>query len=261
MRIFIDGQQLPLLVKVSRDLLATIKSLSRSLGWGIFYDPLKEIVYINSKSTAAPLPPENRPALTSADVPESARLLGKKICIDPGHGGSDSGAIGPGGTLEKDHALAIALALRDKLENNGATIIMTRETDRNVAYPDAAAAEELGVRVDLANDNAADLLISIHNDTFANRAASGSTTYHYGDHDSARLATCIQKKLCSQLGTSNRGSRYGSFYLIRYAAMPAVLVETGFISNPEEEILLSSADGRNAAAQGIFEGIVQYFKV
>jgi N-acetylmuramoyl-L-alanine amidase len=261
MRIFIDGQQLPLLVKVSRDLLTTLKAMSRSQSWGIFYDPAKEIVYINSKSSTLPLPPAERPSGTNPEDPESVRLLNKSVCIDPGHGGSDPGACGPTGTLEKDNNLAIALLLREKLENNGAKVIMTRDSDRDVAYPDAAASEELGARIDIANDNQVDLFISIHNDTFTNPSTSGTTTYHYGDVESMRLAGCLQKKLVEHLGTKDRNSRFASFYVIRYTEMAAALIEAGFISNPEEELLMASADGRMNIAQALFEGIVQYFKV
>lgn len=261
MRIFIDGQQLPILVRVSHDLLTTLKTLSRSLSWGIFYDPTKEVVYINSKSSAIPVLPIERPADTSSDDPESVRLLNKRICIDAGHGGSDPGATGPTGTLEKDNNLAIALLLKEKLENNGAKVIMTRDSDRNVAYADASANEELGARVDIANDNQVDLFISIHNDAFTNANATGTTTYHYGDIESVRLANCLQKKLIEHLGTKNRGCRYASFYVIRYTEMTAALIEAGFISNPEEEVLMASADGRMNAAQALFEGIMQYFRV
>lgn len=261
MRIFMDGQQLPILVKVSRDLLTTLKTISRSLSWGIFYDPAKEVVYINSKSSVLPIPPADRPAGINPEDPESVRLLNRSICIDPGHGGSDPGAVGPTGTLEKDNTLAIALLLREKLENNGAKVIMTRDSDRDVAYADASPSEELGARVDIANDNQVDLFISIHNDAFTNASASGTTTYHYGDVESSRLAGCLQKKLVEHLGTKDRNSRFASFYVIRYTEMAAALVEAGFISNPEEEVLMASADGRLQTAQALFEGIVQYFKV
>ncbi|MDU2065992.1 MAG: N-acetylmuramoyl-L-alanine amidase [Sporomusaceae bacterium] len=261
MRLFVDGQQLPLMVKVSRDLLTTIKALSRQLGWGVFYDPLKEVIYINSKSQAIPAPTAERPATLATEVPESIRLLGKKICLDPGHGGKDPGAVGPTGTFEKNNTLAIALALRDKLENNGAQVLLTRDGDHFATVTAETTVEELRSRVSIANDNQADLFLSIHNDAFTSKEASGTTTYYYSKGDSSRLAQCLQKKLVDRLGTKDRNARFGSFYVIRYASMPAALVEVGFISNPEEEVLLASADGRVSAAEALFEGIMQYFKV
>ncbi|SDF37279.1 N-acetylmuramoyl-L-alanine amidase family protein [Sporolituus thermophilus] len=260
MQIIIDGHKVPVNPRVSKDLLITLKSIARSLHWGILYDTNREIVYINTKSTSVPAPPHERPAPSPAET-ESNRLAGKTICIDPGHGGSDPGAIGPTGTMEKDNTLAIALLLCDKLEKNGATVIMTRETDRDVSTPDASVEVELGARVDIANGADADIFISIHNDSFTNPTAAGTTTFHYGHPESIRLANCIQKSLVEGLGTRDRGVRFASFFVIRYTKMPAVLVEVAFITNPEEEVVLASIDGRCKAAESIFQGIVKYFKV
>lgn len=260
MRIIIDGQKVPVTPRVTRDLLGTVKSIAKMMNWGIHYDTVREIVYINSKSNSTPIPPPERPA-PSKDEVESARLSGKVICLDPGHGGSDPGAVGLSGTVEKDNTLAVALLLRDKLEKNGAKVVMTRDSDRDVAFANASADEELGTRVDIANDANADVFISIHNDSFTSPTAAGTTTFHYGDAESIKLATFVQKALVDGLGTKDRGARYASFYVIRYTNMPAILVETAFISNPEEEVLLSSCDGRTNAADSIFQGIVKYFKV
>lgn len=259
MRIIIDGQKIPINARTSKDILLTLKSMGRMLNWGMFYDATKEIVYINTKSSSPPVPPPDRQL--PGDTIESARLVGKTICIDPGHGGSDSGAVGGTGTKERDNTLAIALLLRDRLEKNGACIVMTRDSDKDVAFPGASADEELGARVDAANEAGADIFLSIHNDSFTSSSASGTTTYHYGDAESVRLAGLIQKCLVEELGTKDRGARFASFYVIRYTDMPAVLVEVAFISNPEEEVLLASVDGRFKAAESIFQGIVKYFKV
>ena len=88
----------------------------------------------------------------------------------------------------------------------------------------------------------------------------GTTCFHYGDVDSMKLAAFVQKNLVAELGTKDRSSRYASFYVIRYPKMPAILVEVAFISNPEEEVLLSSTDGRTKIAESIFQGIANYFK-
>lgn len=259
MRIIIDGQRMPVQARASKDILLTLKTMARMLNWGIFYDAAKEVVYINSKSSTVPTPAPDRQI--AAEPIESTRLTGKTICLDPGHGGSDPGAIGPAGTKEKDNNLAIGLLLRDKLEKNGANVVMTRDTDKDVSYPDSSAEEELGARVDTANESGADIFISIHNDSFTNNSAAGTTTYHYGDSESAKLSGYVQKCLVDELGTRDRGARFASFYVIRYTDMPAVLVETAFISNPEEEVLLASIDGRCKTADSIFQGIVKYFKV
>ena len=257
MRIVIDGQKVPVNVKVSRDLLMTLKAMSQTLHWRINYDTANELVYIYSKNYVAPTSLD-RP-VPKIDEPESNRLLGKIICLDPGHGGDDTGAIGPSGTLEKDNNLAISLLLRDILENNGATVILTRDTDRNVSAF-SSASEELKARVEIAADANADVFISIHNDSFTSNATMGTTTFHYGDADSAKLAAFIQKNLVAELGTKDRSSRFASFYVIRYTKMTSILVEVAFISNPEEEVLLSSTDGRTKIAESIFQGIANFFK-
>jgi len=260
MKIIIDGQKLPLDVRVTRDILALLKGISRMLNWGVLYDTARETVYINSKNSATPTIQSERLA-PSDDGIESTRLSGKKICIDPGHGGSDPGAIGPTGTQEKENTLAISLLLRDKLEKNGARVTITRETDKDVSFPDSSSGEELGARVAIANESGADIFVSIHNDAFTNPEAVGTTTFHYGDSDSIRLAECIQSSLSQGLGTHDRGARFASFYVIRHTKMPAILVEVAFISNPEEEILLSSVNGRFNASENIYQGIVKYFRV
>ncbi|MCX7780629.1 MAG: N-acetylmuramoyl-L-alanine amidase, partial [Negativicutes bacterium] len=199
MQIFIDGQKLPVNVRVSRDLLVVLKSMANLLDWGILYDTNKGLIYINTHSKDVPNPFAERPSPTG-EAAESTRLLGKTICIDAGHGGSDPGASGPTGTSEKDNTLSIALLLRDKLERNGAKVIMTRETDQDVAYPHASAGEELGARVEIANSSRADIFISIHNDSFTSPSASGTTCFHYGDAESIELAGCLQKNLVEKLG-------------------------------------------------------------
>jgi N-acetylmuramoyl-L-alanine amidase len=259
MRIIIDGQKVPVNIRVNRDVLTTLKAIAQTMHWRIVYDTPKELVYIYSKSYIE-TPPAERP-IPEITEPESNRLLGKIICVDPGHGGNDPGAVGPSGTREKDNTLSMALLLRDKLESNGATVILTRDTDKEVAAPEAAPAEELAARVAIANDAHADIFVSIHNDSFTSHTAIGTTSFHYGDPESVKLAGLIQSGLIAELGTKDRGVRFASFYTLRYAAMPSVLTEVAFISNPEEEVLLASLNGRIKAAESIFQGIVKYFKV
>lgn len=260
MRIMIDGRYLPGSARVNRDLLITLRNMAQVLKWGIRYDAQKELVLINSKdSSMPPLPTEYLGDERNED--ENARLAGKVVCIDPGHGGSDPGALGPTGTMEKDNTLAIALLLKEKLEKNGATVVMTRDSDTNVAFAEATANEELSARVEVANQAEANLFVSIHNDAFTSNTAAGTTTFHYGSKDSVKLANLVQRSLADKLGTKNRGARFASFYVLRYTNMPSILIETAFISNPVEEMLLSSVDGRDNAAESICDGILKYFKV
>ena len=138
-------------------------------------------------------------------------LEGKTIVIDPGHGGNDSGAIGPSGVMEKTVTLRVALELRKMLEDEGATVVMTREVDVEVAPKGRHATdiEELKSRCDVANETEADIFISIHADSFTNPAARGTTCYYFGQgsEDSFKLADCIRKALCAEIQTPSRGTK------------------------------------------------------
>ena len=191
-------------------------------------------------------------------------LKGKKIVIDPGHGGNDAGAIGPTGVMEKNVTLKVALELRKLLEAEGAQVIMTRETDVTVSSKGAKASdiEELGARCDVANRNGADIFISIHADSFTRPEARGTTGYYYSKSTTGngqRLADCIRRNLVEQLGTPSRGTQPCNFYVVKNTDMPATLIELGFISNKDEEKLLDSKEGVQKASQGILDGIEDYF--
>ena len=198
------------------------------------------------------------------DLGEITALSGKKIVIDPGHGGNDAGAIGPTGVMEKTVTLNVARELRKLLEAEGAQVIMTREGDTTVSAKGAKASdiEELGARCEVANRVGADIFISIHADSFTRPEARGTTGYYYSKSTSGRgqkLADCIRRNLVEQLGTPSRGTQPCNFYVVKHTDMPATLIELGFISNKEEEQLLNSKEGVQKAAQGILDGIEDYF--
>ncbi len=190
-------------------------------------------------------------------------LKGRSITIDPGHGGCDSGAIGPSGVMEKDLALRISLELRKLLEEEGATVYMTRTKDIEVSpkREKATDIEELQARCDIANRKKSDIFISIHMDSFTSPTAHGTTGYYYidGSKKSYRLADKVRAALIDQIGTESRGTQTCRFYVVRHTDMPATLVEVAFISNPKEEKLISSKEGIKKAAQGIADGIADYF--
>jgi N-acetylmuramoyl-L-alanine amidase len=200
---------------------------------------------------------------TDAQIDALTGLKGKIIAIDPGHGGNDSGAIGPTGLMEKDVTLNIALKLQKLLQSEGATVYMTRTTDTEVSPKgaDASDVEELQARCDVGNNHKADIFVSIHMDSYVNGSAQGTTGYYYaqGSENSRRLADKIRQDVIAQIGTQSRGTQSCHFYVCKHTDMPATLVEVAFISNPEEEKLLRSEAGTTKAAQGIADGINDYF--
>jgi N-acetylmuramoyl-L-alanine amidase len=190
-------------------------------------------------------------------------LKGRVIVIDPGHGGSDSGAIGPTGVMEKSITLRVGNELRRLLTQEGAAVYMTRSTDKEVSPKRSKATdiEELQARCDVANQKNADIFVSIHMDSFTSSAAHGTTGYYYslGDKRSRQLADKIRVALIDQLGTQSRGTQSCNFYVVKHTDMPATLVEVAFISNESEEKLMDSEEGIRKAAQGIADGIADYF--
>lgn len=213
---------------------------------------------------------KNQPEdILASEAPQAIRTIkffdtpgleGKTIAVDPGHGGSDSGAIGANGTTEKEIALSIGLELKKMLEASGAKVIMTRTADVDVARPNASAKEELQARVDIANRAKADVFVSIHMDAFVNQQAKGTSTYIYQKtNGDARIGKFVREGLLEQLGTNDRNTRDCNFYVVKYTAMPATLAEVAFISNPEEERLLKSSAGAKKAAMGIYRGLDRYF--
>ena len=179
-----------------------------------------------------------------------------KVCIDPGHGGSQPGAVGYSGTLEKDITLSVSLKLRDILKTKGLTVIMTRETDKDVRTKQSQ--NELKERCEVANKANADYFVSIHCNAAEDKKAHGTETW-YSDKDakSKVLANSIQSELIKQIGRANRGVKVGNYYVTNFTKMPAVLVELAFISNPEEEKLLKEPAFQQKCALGIANGILR----
>ena len=188
-------------------------------------------------------------------------LQGKKICIDPGHGGSDPGAIGSTGTHESDVTLPIALQLKSLLENNGSVVFISRNDDRDVYAPNADDADELQARADVANANKADVFVCIHADSFRDHSVGGTSTFYYPKTNfDGLLASSVQANLLLQTGLENRGVNRANFYVLKHTLMPAILVEVAFISNPAEEKKLTNIEFQGKIATGIAQGLDKFFK-
>ncbi|MEB3330742.1 MAG: N-acetylmuramoyl-L-alanine amidase [Candidatus Sericytochromatia bacterium] len=176
--------------------------------------------------------------------------LGKmRVTVDPGHGGTDGGTTGTGGTREKDVTLAIATRLARTMEANGLGVQMTRMRDLEIL---------LRPRVEMANRNDSDVFISIHANSFGpQKGVRGIETYYFSD-ESYPLARAIHRSLVRTLGQPDRGVRRNNFYVVHHTRMPAALVEIGYLSNPEEERLLTDPAYQEKAAQAIYEGVRQF---
>ena len=200
-------------------------------------------------------------------VPKKVNLLknfglnGKTIVIDPGHGGSDPGAIGANKVMEKDITLAISKKLALLLQQKGATVRMTRVTDVDVFGQNATDAQELQARVQVGETSKADIFVSVHINASTNRSVGGTSTYYSPKSElDPVLAKCIQDRLVEYGNLDNLGIRQAGFYVTKRSKIPAVLLELAFISNEREEKLLTSNWFQNKLASGITLGIEDYFK-
>ena len=185
-------------------------------------------------------------------VDRARPLRGRTIAVDPGH--PPQGATGPTGLREADANLAVALALRDLLQREGARVVMTRTAD---------TALDLYERTALAEQADAEVLVSIHNNAFPDGVNpfvnSGTSTYYFLPR-AARLALLTQAALVSELGLSNLGAARGNFALVRTTWMPAILTEGAFLMVPEQENALRTPAFQEAYARGIALGLQAFFR-
>jgi N-acetylmuramoyl-L-alanine amidase len=187
-------------------------------------------------------------------------LKGKTVLVDPGHGGSDPGAVGANGTKEKDFTLQLGLKLRDALVKEGAKVVMTRTGDVDVHSRNATARDELQARVDVGIKAKADIFISVHSNASVKREQGGLSTYYYAKTgNDALLAQNVQNSLTKGFALDNKGVRQADFYVTKRSPMPAILLEIAFISNPAEEKLLNSNWFQNKVVTCIMQGLADYF--
>lgn len=195
----------------------------------------------------------------------SLPLSGKIIAIDAGHGGPDGGAVSREGLIEKDINLAVSLYLRDYLQQAGAIVVMTREGDYDLAKDDTKGyskrkTEDLKQRVRSIEEKGVDLFISVHMNSVPSNRWSGAQTFYYPNHeDNKAMATFVQDELRTTLENTDRVAKtVNTVYLLKALKMPAILVEVGFLSHPEESALLGDDVYQRKVATGIYRGILRY---
>lgn len=184
------------------------------------------------------------------------------IIIDPGHGGKDPGKVGTTGTLEKDINLAIALYLKDMLENQDIKIIMTRDKDMDLSKTSSnRKISDMKERVALIQESNADLVVSIHQNSYTAPQVYGAQCfYRTASTEGEELASIIQNQIITSTNqTKIRTIKSNDdYYLLKHSSIPTVIVECGFLSNPEEEKLLLTDEYQRKMAWAIHLGILQY---
>ncbi|MBB3114322.1 N-acetylmuramoyl-L-alanine amidase [Paenibacillus phyllosphaerae] len=211
--------------------------------------------------------------LLSQDVPSTRTwtywtmpLSGKTIAIDAGHGGVDGGAVSEQGAVEKDLNLAIALQLRDYLQQAGAIVVMTREGDYDLAQEGTSKisrrkTEDLIARAKFVKDHQADLFITIHMNSIPSPRWSGAQTFFYPSlPENEALAGLIQDEIRRNLENTQRvAAKKNDVYLLKAMdSIPTALVEVGFLSHPGEASMLVDAEYQKKVAASIYQGILRY---
>lgn len=180
----------------------------------------------------------------------------KKVVLDPGHGGTDTGAIGGGLVYEKNLNLEVAKLVEEKLKKKNVKVYMTRDKDEFISLEN---------RTIFSNEISPDIYVSIHTNSTVQNVTYGLETHYYKD-DSLELANTIHSTFASEKnlktwGTKNRGVLKSRFYVINHTEAPAVLVEMGFISNQAEREKLITKQRQEEIATSIANGILEYLKV
>ncbi|MDF2592020.1 MAG: cwlD [Clostridia bacterium] len=201
-------------------------------------------------------------AIKTASIPIKNMI----VIIDAGHGGRDNGAIGISGTEEDGINVKIALKLRRLIEQAGGVALMIREDDSGLYDPNKRTGrklEDLQNRMKILSESDADVTISIHLNSFPQGQYYGAQTfYKEGDDNSRKLAEYIQRDLLTIMdrGNDRKIKPKSDLYIFKGNSIPGALVECGFLSNPEEEHLLTQDNYQERLAWSVFSGIVKYFE-
>lgn len=179
-----------------------------------------------------------------------------------GHGGFDPGKVGVNQSLEKDINLAISKKLSEILASNGYTVYMTRTEDVALCQGDERSKKlaDMKSRVAMIEEKAPSLVVSIHQNSFSAGTRGAQVFYHTKSVEGKRLAGILQQTIREAVGDDNRRVEKAndSYYMLRKVSCPLVIVECGFLSNPEEEALLQDEKYQKKMAQGIAEGIENF---
>jgi N-acetylmuramoyl-L-alanine amidase len=175
------------------------------------------------------------------------------VAIDPGHGGADPGAVGINGIQEKNIVFSISTQVVQQLRRKGINAVLTRKGDQEI---------DLAPRVATAARIKADVFVSIHANaiSMSRPDINGLETYYYASAQGRRLAKAIHNRILRSTNMRDKGVRQARFYVIRRTKMPAVLVETGFVTGAQDAARFASSSGRTQIAEAIAQGIIDYIQ-
>lgn len=178
-------------------------------------------------------------------------LEGKNIMLDAGHGGKDPGTIALNDEKEKTLSLKYTKSLKEQLENQGATVILTRENDRYLSLNERVAASE---------SYNTDAFVSIHFNAFTSEENHGASTHFFDEGDDQELAQSIQSELTSNTDFKDRGVKQDDYYVLRKNEATSVLAELGFLSNEQDLEAIQDEEHMEQVTQSITNGLEDYFQ-
>ena len=193
----------------------------------------------------------------------TATDTGYLVVIDPGHGGVDPGMLGVNDTIEKEINLQISYILKEKLEEQGVRVLLTRKTDDGL-YEEGDGNKKIAdmkKRCGIIAESGADVVISIHQNSFSDSDVCGGQVFYYKHSvEGKKLAQCIQDAFREQVDeTNNRKIKSNdSYYMLVHTPCPTVIVECGFITNYDEAALLVTEEYQTKVAQAVTSGVVEY---
>lgn len=188
----------------------------------------------------------------------------KTVVIDSGHGGNDPGKMSSDGILEKDINLSIAKKLKKRLIDSGINVVMTREDD-NGLYSEQDSNKKIAdmkKRCQIIKDCSADIVVSIHQNSFESSSVSGAQVFYYKHSaEGKELAGILQNSFKENLDPDNKRQEKAdsTYYMLIHTEAPTVIAECGFLSNPKEAALLNTDEYQEKVADAIYKGIIEYF--
>ena len=202
--------------------------------------------------------------VTSTESSEASTMSSFCIVIDAGHGGADPGKVGITGILEKDLNLSIALLLAQKLESHGISVVLTRDSDTDLAGGASNfKSADMRNRTQIITDANPVFTISIHQNSYPAENVTGAQVFYFTHStESKNLATILQNSLIANLDPSNtrQPKANDSYYLLKKTPTPTVIVECGFLSSPSESALLCTPEYQKKIIHAIYLGILEYLE-
>lgn len=195
--------------------------------------------------------------LNGRETAGSVSGSGTLIVLDAGHGGIDAGKTGVNGAQEKKINLEISLKIKNLLVEDGVSVVMTRSDDDRLGDTQKADLKE---RVRIMNEEQPVLAVSIHQNSYERAGVRGPQVFYYTDSDAGRSAAKILQEELNQVDPAHSREEKGnnSYYILKNAEVPVVIIECGFLSNPEEAEMLATDEYQDTVAGAVAEGIKKY---